>query len=257
MNLRQTAELAAHLAARADTIDSVSRLRIVRSVNNYRNCCRRRAESWRELIDHSDTSDVEKIRPHVIEIFGTEKLTSVWSAVFHAFGHRTDDAEIAQAAHNAFLSHQTARHHAMTWMLNRSDTDSRAIAAIDVVRRQCERWTDVLLGITSTPVDWHLYAHQPERARDFADENPGTEAGIRNPMLFRSLRTAFAAPIYHFSTPILLHEEIAASLTSVLPSASRLLANSAPIQFRSRATKSSLRFSRLMANREASDPHQE
>lgn len=257
MNLRQTAELAAHLAEKADTIDNISRLRIVRSVNAYRHCCRRRTESWQELIERPETSDIETIRPHVIEIFVTEMLTSVWSAVFHAFGHRSDDAEIARAAHDAFLSHQTARHKAMAWMLHRSDTETRAVGAIDVVRRQCERWTDVLLGIASTPVDWHLYAHQPERARDFADENPGTEAGIRNPMLFRSLRTAFAAPKYHFSTPILLHEEVAVSLTSVLPSASRLLANSAPLQFRSRATASSLHFSRLMANRGASDPHQE
>lgn len=257
MNLRQTAELAGHLAAEADTIDDISRLRIARSVGRYRDCCRRRLDIWTDQIVPSAKCDVEQIRPIIAEVFVTEMLTSVWSGVFHAFGHRTDDAEIAAAAHEAFQLHQSARHRAMTWMLQQSDESPRAISEIDVMRRKCERWTDVLLGITTAPVDWHRYAHEPERARDFSEEHLGKEASVRNQMLYRSLRTAYSTVDCHFSPAILCHDEIAVSLTTVLPSSARLLANSAPLQFRSRAVKSPIRFSRLMANREPADPDQD
>ncbi|WP_166820185.1 hypothetical protein [Thalassoroseus pseudoceratinae] len=145
----------------------------------------------------------------------------------------------------------------MTWMLRNADQRPREIRAIDGIRRKCERWTDVMLGIITTPVDWHQYAHQPERARDFADENAGQASSVRSHMLFRSLRTAYATADYHHSQPVLFHEEVASALVLVLPSSSRFLASSAPIQFRSRAKNRTFRFSRLMANREASQSDQE
>ena len=71
---------------------------------------------------------------------------------------------------------------------------AKEAASLDRFRRRCERWTDVLIGPLTSRTGKADFAFQPDRARDFADPNPGdVEHDASWPLIVGGLRLTFAA----------------------------------------------------------------
>ena len=129
------------------------------------------------------------------EIFASEMLARVWTAVLVARDRRwkTDETEII--ARNVLDSHLEARGRALALLLNWEGLGTAQAASLNRLRRRAERWTDVLLGGLMHLGDVSEFAFDAERAADFAVDladrrgRPGGRQAWRLTLI--SLRSSF------------------------------------------------------------------
>ncbi len=154
--------------------------------------------------------------PLVEETLAGEMLARVWAAILakHDLRRGTNDAE--PIGRSVQLAHVEVRFRALSLL-----SDARQFPLADVVRlnrlrRQCERWTDVLLAQMSSIGDLASFAHDAERMRDYAD---GVRAAkqthaeqLRWSVLLASMHEAFARSMRHHSPNVDLNRQIAAGI---------------------------------------------
>jgi hypothetical protein len=135
------------------------------------------------------------IRAALDEIFTTEMLTRVWTAVLVA-RDRAVEANLAEPiARNVLATHMEARHRALALLVHGHGISTRQAVSLNRLRRRAERWTDVLIGGLLHAGDVREFAIDPERAEDFATDlarhrhEPGGRHAWRLTLV--SLRNAF------------------------------------------------------------------
>jgi hypothetical protein len=147
-------------------------------LEQYWSASRCRFESWsRALKAHAAADDAHEesdpwvdIRATLDEIFTSEMLTRVWTAVLVAHDRHsgTDGAEAI--ARNVLSTHMEARHRALALLTHSRQFNTEQAVALNRLRRRSERWSDVLLGGVWHVGDAREFAVEAERAADFADE---------------------------------------------------------------------------------------
>jgi hypothetical protein len=164
-----------------------------------------RFESWTRtlkvyanLTSETEAGDFEhwvEIRAALDEIFASEILTRVWSAILVAADRRNKTNQAEPIARSVFSSHMEARHRAMALLVHGGGLGIKQAAAVNRLRRRAERWADVLIGGLLHSCDAREFAVETERAEDFALELARQHGSAHSRQAWRltlvSMRNAF------------------------------------------------------------------
>ena len=107
------------------------------------------------------------------EIFVSEMLTRVWSAVMIIHDQIQNTDELANIAHSIHVGHVEAKNRAMRMLLDDPDANPEVFDRLNKLRRKVERWTDLLLGQLPELETAVQFAFQPNRVKDFSEEHTG------------------------------------------------------------------------------------
>jgi hypothetical protein len=190
-----------------------------------------RFESWARTLkayatlskdpSHADFDCRVDVRATLDEIFASEILTRVWSAVLVA-GDRRNNANLAEPiARNVLSSHLEARRRAMTLLLDPDGLGVQQATAVNRLRRRAERWTDMLIGGLLHLCDAREFAVEAERAEDFAvdldrhRDGPGSDQAWRLSLV--SMRNAFQSGISVVTANADANARISASILGCFP----------------------------------------
>jgi hypothetical protein len=108
------------------------------------------------------------LRSTLDEIFVSDLLTRVWTALVAARDGRWATDSSDTVTRSVFASQLDARHRALELLLDRDAMTARQALSIDRVRRKAERWTDALLGALADVCDLREFAIDQDRAGEFA-----------------------------------------------------------------------------------------
>jgi hypothetical protein len=201
---REFVELAAVLASQGGVVIHRAARLSPSSAEAYWTSSRCRIENWAQAIKkfrrtlQSPTSKRAAwlaFRPWYDEIIISEVLTRVWTALATASDDKHESHRIEPIARSIFVGHLEARQRVLRLFVDERKLDHKVANRFDCVRRNSERWTDMLLGYLMLEHDVTEFAFVPDRVRDFAD-------GLRNerkdefehytwPLVRSSLRTSF------------------------------------------------------------------
>ena len=193
-------------------------------LQQYWSASKCRLDRWgktlKQLADGSGQSSAasrdthaDYLRSVVEEVLTGEVLSRVWAAVLSARDQRHGGEEDGFIiARSILLGHQESRHRALTLLFHGPGVDSQQAVELNRLRRQAERWTDLLIGHLATREDVSELAAEPQRAREFARD-------LRNrvgawPLVWAALRGSFAAECSLPSPNPDLNAEIAGSIVA-------------------------------------------
>lgn len=156
----------------------------------------------------------------VQEIFLSEMLTRIWSAAMVAHDIHYEANELTGLAHSIHIGHLEAKNRAMRLLL--SDTSNPEIFdRLNSLRRKVERWTDLLLGQLPDLVAAERFGFQPNRVKDFAEENDKNQiqdVETRRVLYGASLREDLGKVSNKYSANPDINRKIASGLLACFPS---------------------------------------
>lgn len=205
MHVRELVELAALLSGHADTLVGNGTQIFRDGISDYWSSSRARMDRWsRSLSSLSMTSKAASraefefvpsvVEPLLHEVFASEVLTRVWTAVIAVLDSNSHQSAATSIAQSVLKSHQEARRRALAWLLTGPLADSPHAAAVNLVRRRCERWTDLLVAnichLGSVAEFTFDAMRAGEFAQDFADERRAGVYSSAWAMTMTSLRSA-------------------------------------------------------------------
>ncbi|MEZ6099107.1 MAG: hypothetical protein R3E01_09060 [Pirellulaceae bacterium] len=215
MHTQQIVELAALVASHGPTIIRGSLRASDSSSHEYWTASKCRLDRWREVIAdpiHRPNLFV----PTLEELFVSEILTRVWSAIARGFDLHHDSTELEPVAASIFVGHMEARHRALKLVLTGRFLSEYHATQLNRLRRRCERWTDVLLAYVGPPKMSHRFAHDSNRLEDFA-ESIGRPKGrpkepLTWPLVLATMKESFSANPGHSSPNSDLNQRIASGI---------------------------------------------
>ena len=212
MNLGELIELAAIVAARAPLLIESDRSLAPEAVARYWSASKCRQQRWAQALkqlsaagghepDLSISSDDEPpvSRPSDIdarlllqEIFASEVLTRVWTAVVALHDRRRQTADAEPVVRSVLLGHLEARRRALTLLVRGPGVHSQEAVDLNRLRRRAERRNDMLMGYLLIHGDVSEFAFDAELAaefaRDFRGEQGWAAGGIAWTVVMASLR---------------------------------------------------------------------
>lgn len=121
------------------------------------------------LHDMERASFWEGVTPLLEEVFVQEMLARVWSAVLIACDQHRGEKRCETIARNTLIGQMRLRQHALQILLCASNGPQQESMQANRVRRQAERWTDILLAHLTARYDLGDIAFDETRAADFAE----------------------------------------------------------------------------------------
>lgn len=189
-----------------------------------------RAENWNRTLKfhlvHATGAEPPPAAPVELlatleEVFTSEILTRVWTTVLVARDRRFRSGVDEPLARSAYDSHMEARNRALRMVLNRRLVSGRQSAALNVVRKRAERWSDVLIGGLLQKGVTSEFAVEADRAHDFAEdlaerrELPGGRHAWR--MTLAALSSAFGDALHEPAANPDANARLAASILGCFP----------------------------------------
>ena len=174
---REFVEMAAvlvdHGLAAAHRMDRLSES----SAEAYWTASKCRIERWAETLHQFRKSRAIRgartswlaLRPWFDEILISEILTRVWAAFAVVSEREETEKRIEPIARSVYVGHLEARQRLLRYLIDENDLDRRQTQALDRIRRNTERWSDMLLGYLMVHHDVSDFAFDVERVKDFAD----------------------------------------------------------------------------------------
>lgn len=160
----------------------------------------------------TEQTRAEYLQSVVEEVLTGEVLTRVWAAVLSARDQRHGGEDGFLIARSVLLGHQESRHRALTLLFHGPGVVSQQAVELNRLRRQTERWTDLLVGHLACREDVSELAADPKRSREFARELRSREDTW--PLVWAALRGSVAAEVTRPSPNPDLNAEIAASIVA-------------------------------------------
>lgn len=214
MTLVELVELAAILAEQAPLIIRCERQIAPNPLREYWSTAKCRQERWsRSLkrlhnldpptagppIGDTPTCGQKNIRPMLEEILVTEVLTRVFAALLAAHDRRRQTADAEPIGRSVLAGHLEARHRALSLLVYGPGVTAHDAVALNRLRRQAERWNDLLIGKLLLFDDVAEFAIDAEVAREFADDFRGDSScqatGMAGSLVAASLRAGFRAAL--------------------------------------------------------------
>lgn len=180
MDLRQTIELALFAAARcraalhaSPDIEPSRSERLAQRVQTQSVAWQRECRALVALVATDRPGNScwpQSIQPLVLEILATECLGRFWGGWLKTRDRRQKRFQQTPAAHTVLTDLLAAREAALQLVEQLADKDVAAAGSLDRLRRQIDRWTDLLLGplVVQQPVA--EFAHSIERSTAFGSE---------------------------------------------------------------------------------------
>jgi len=174
-------------------------------LEQYWSASKCRFESWSRTLkahatgatrpSHDDSDAWIVLRATLDEIFTSELLTRVWTAILVARDRRLGSDAAEPVARNVLASHLEARGRALALLLHPQGFSTQQAVALNRLRRRVERWVVILLGGLWPLREVRQFAVEAERAADFACDlsHRRGDAGGRQAwqLTLVSLRNAF------------------------------------------------------------------
>jgi hypothetical protein len=224
MHARELADVAGLVAFHGPVLASSGIAPSSAYVEQYWTTSKGRCESWHRalkahaalLIDEARANLDHWIRIRAVldEIFISEMLTRVWTALLLACDRRAKSHDLEPIARSVLASHMEARQRGLELLLSAHGFNTRQAVALNRLRRRAERWTDVLIGGLWRLGDMTQFAVEPQRAEDFAadlarrSDPPGRNQAWRLTLI--SLRSAFQSG----TSPIAANPDANARITA-------------------------------------------
>lgn len=224
MQIRELVDVAALVALNAPQLAAGSAAPDIEHLQQYWSTSKCRNESWSRALKafaglgaEAPRDNLDRwvdVRATLDEIFVSEILTRVWTAVLVTADRRSRVRSAESIARSVFDSHQEARRRALSLLVQGGPLSTQQAVAANRLRRRCERWTDVLLGgLWRLPAARH-FAIDAERASDFAIDlsrrraSPGGHLSWK--LTLASLRNAFQSGV----SPVTANREANARVTA-------------------------------------------
>ena len=177
MHVRDLVELGALVASHGTLLIHRSSLLTRRPMERYWIASRCRQDRWYRAIKsyrQSSGADAQArwsaLRGVIEEILASELLTRTWSAVACAHDRARQQEELEPIARSVMRGHLEARNRALDVLVQGRGFDVEEGAKLNRLRRQTERWTDMMLGYLVSEHAVDEFAFSPQRARDFASD---------------------------------------------------------------------------------------
>ncbi len=230
MHARELVELAAIVSAHGPVLIESGQQIPEPSIEQYWTTSKVRLDrwAWRLKTYAADAMDARRqralwpeVRCVIEEILTGEMLTRVWTAVLCAYDKRCGAAEAEPVARSVLIGHMEARHRMLTLLVRLKTIDADEAERLNWLRRQAERWTDLLVGHLVRLHDVSEFAFDPQRAVEFSRDMQyrRRQRGGRQvwPLLLASLRAGFRKTLGEESPNTDLNARIAASILSCFP----------------------------------------
>jgi hypothetical protein len=180
MHARELVDVARIVALAAPQLIQCSRAPGAPHIVQYWAASKGRYENWSRTLKLCASPPLEEypdqpagvgLAPAVLEeIFTSEILTRVWTAVLAFCDRRAGTTVLEPIARSVWGTHLEARHRAMSILVSGQSLSTRLSAAINRLRRSAERISDFLLGGLVPFGRVEEFAAEPRRAMDFADD---------------------------------------------------------------------------------------
>lgn len=223
MHVRELVELGALVAAQGMECIQHSDLLTQRHVQQYWVASRSRHDRWaRALKRYGESppacacSDWPYVRGVIQEVLASELLTRTWGAVACCYDRRHHCGCLEPVVLSVLAGHKESRYRALQLVVRGHGFSLEQGVVLNRLRRQTERWTDMLLGYLAPEHEIGEFAFSPQRARDFgADlhaERHDQQGRQAWQLAVLSLRATFACGLSDDSPNGDLNQRIAASV---------------------------------------------
>jgi hypothetical protein len=156
-----------------------------------------------------------QLRPTIEEILTSEVLTRVWGALLCEHDEIRGCNESAPVARSVFVGHQEARSRALKILMHSRGALPDELISLNRLRRQCERWTDVLLSFVAVYAGCAQNFSFDERAieeqRRRGMEDPAIQEGLT-----ATMRASFNGQLSDNRANSGLNEQIASGVLCCL-----------------------------------------
>ena len=213
---REFVEMAAvlvdHGLAVANRMDRLSES----SAEAYWTASKCRIERWAETLQQFRKSREKRsartswlaLRPWFDEILVSEILTRVWAAFAVVAERDETDKRIEPIARSVYVGHLEARQRLLRYLVDEHELDNRQANALDRIRRNTERWNDMLLGYLMVEHDVSDFAFDAERVRDFAEGAEQEAADGNDVHTWSLLKTSLASAFGPDKTSVLPNSDL-------------------------------------------------
>lgn len=215
MNHGELLELAAVVAAHGPALVRVDRPLPPEALKQYWSASKCRQDRWARALkqfstaaEPSPTTDCDAhsaspraprwqadARSVVQEILASEVLTRAWTALLIAHDRRRQTADAEPIARSIYVGQLEARHRALAMLVQGEIVSSQDAVDLNRVRRQAERWNDMLIGQLLLSEEVAEFAFDAGLAREFADDFRGQpawqEGGLAWSLFTASLRAGW------------------------------------------------------------------
>jgi hypothetical protein len=188
MHSYELADLAALAAIHGEQLIHADAATIDQSLSDYWKASRCRLDRWLRslalLTKHHQSSEWTSNEVGAVEeILVSEILSRVVAAITVAHDERYGVNESAPVARNIFTAHLDVKRRAIALIVAPHRNAEQADDFL-ALRRQCDRWTDMLLAYLTPHVAVDEFAANPARVGDFAYDARGhLQAGISSEMV--------------------------------------------------------------------------
>ena len=231
MHARQLVEVAALLASHGPVLVEGKATISHSALEQYWAASKCRCETWLRAVkrlsscDSSNVKEWEKsaaeIRPLLEEIFLSEMVLRVWTAVLYAYDRRRGAHDAEPVAQNVLVSHMEVRRRALVLLVHSPLLDSETAVLLNRLRRRMERWTDLLLGHLHGSYDVAELGFDAARVSEFSADlkRHPRSTGRRQAwgLTLAALRLAFERGLAETSPNKMANHEIAASILACFP----------------------------------------
>ena len=202
MHVRELVELGAVIAAHGTLFVQHSKLLTQRHLEQYWIASRCRHDRWFQALGAYERATALGKQDHwpyvqavIEEVLASELLTRTWAAVGCCFDRQHDSSEFDPIVRSVFGGHLEARNRVLHVLVRGKGFAVEEGVRLNRLRRQTERWTDVLLGYVACEHNVDEFAFNPELAREFATDLQHEEGSTtRQPaweLTLASLRAAY------------------------------------------------------------------
>lgn len=175
MHVRELVELGALVAAHGMRFIHHAEPLTQRHLEQYWVASRCRLDRWARTLKSFRSgppahacADWPEVRSVIQEVLASELLTRTWGAVACCYDRMHQCGFLEPVVKSVLNGHREARHRALQLIVDGHGFGVEEGVLLNRLRRQTERWTDMLLGYLSSDPAVSDFAFSAERAQDFA-----------------------------------------------------------------------------------------
>lgn len=231
MHIREIPELAAYLVVQGPILIDRVRHLSAPALAQYWTASKCRLDRWGRTLhalrtlppDGQSDSEIatRRFRSVCEEVLVSELLTRVWSSILSAHDVAVSTNESEPIAASVLVAHLEA----VNLVLGLLDENDLAAAELGVrlnrLRRICQRWTDLLLGALGPTCDIARFAHDSDRAQEFADDFTRSSLAAVDRQVWNiltaSLRATFRQRAGGITANADLNDRIASAILACFP----------------------------------------
>jgi hypothetical protein len=223
MHVRELVELGALAAAHGSKFVHHSQMLTQRHMEQYWLASRCRHDRWFQAMKSYERATPfgkrdqwPTMRAIMQEVLASELLSRTWAAVGCCYDQFHDSSHFDPIVRSVLVGHMEARNRVLHALVRGKGIPVEEGVKLNRLRRQTERWTDMMLGYLACNFDVDEFAFDPEVAKDFADdlrnENGSLVSSPAWELTLASLRATYQRGLIDPSPHAELNDRIAASV---------------------------------------------